>query len=91
MAYSPTDNLYAVDVVRADAKLGGVYRLEAAEKDGRQTCRAVKIAGAERPTALAFGPDGAMYVTAIGPRQAPGTPSTGVLLKITPKTDAAKF
>ncbi|WP_428306290.1 hypothetical protein [Lacipirellula sp.] len=91
LAYSPTDNLYAVDVVRADAKLGGVYRLEAAEKDGQQTCRAVKIAGAERPTALAFGPDGAMYVTAIGPRQAPGTPSTGVLLKITPKTDAAKF
>ncbi|BBO35294.1 hypothetical protein PLANPX_4906 [Lacipirellula parvula] len=91
LAYSPTDNLYAVDVVRADAKLGGVYRLDSAEKDGKQTCRAVKIAGAERPTALAFGPDGAMYVTAIGPRQAPGTPSTGVLLKITPKTDAAKF
>lgn len=91
LAYSPTDNLYAVDVVRADAKLGGVYRLDSAEKDGKQTCRAVKIAGVERPTALAFGPDGSMYVTAIGPRQAPGTPSTGVLLKITPKTDAAKF
>ena len=89
LAYSGTDNLYAADVVRADAKLGGVYRLDAAEIDGQQTCRAVKIAAAERPTAIAFGPDGAMYVTAIGPRQAPDGPPTGVLLRITPKAGPA--
>ncbi|WP_145434920.1 hypothetical protein [Lacipirellula limnantheis] len=91
LAYSPTDQLYAADVVRADAKLGGVYRLDAAEVDGRQTTRAVKIAAAERPTALTFAPDGAMYVTAIGPRQAPDGEATGVLLKITPKNDPVKF
>ncbi|MBL9161545.1 MAG: hypothetical protein JNL18_02265 [Planctomycetaceae bacterium] len=91
LAYSATDLLYAVDVVRADATLGGVYRLDAAEVDGRQTTRAVKIAAAERPTALTFAPDGAMYVTALGPRQAPDGEPTGVLLKITPKNDAVKF
>jgi len=88
LAYSPTDQLYAADVVRADATLGGIYRLDAAEVDGQQTTRAVKIAAAERPTAIVFAPDGAMYVTAIGPRQAPDGQPTGVLLKITPKTDA---
>jgi hypothetical protein len=91
LAYSPNDRLYAVDVVRADATLGGVYRLDAAEADGQQTTRAVKIAAAERPTALAFAPDGAMYVTAIGARQAPDGEPTGVLLKITPKAEVAKF
>ena len=90
-AYNPNGGLYAVDVVRADVELGGVYRLDAAEVDGQQTTRAVKIAAAQRPTALAFAPDGAMYVTAIGPRQAPDGQPTGVLLKITPKTDAQKF
>lgn len=85
LAYSPTDNLYAVDVVRDDAKLGGVYRIDAAEVEGRASSRAVKIATAERPTALAFGPDGALYVTALGTRQAPNGDPTGVLLKITPK------
>lgn len=89
--YNPNGGLYAVDVVRADAELGGVYRLDAAEVDGQQTTRAVKIAPAQRPTALAFAPDGAMYVTAIGPRQAPDGQPTGVLLKITPKNDSAKF
>lgn len=88
LAYSPTDNLYAVDVVRADPALGGVYRIDAAQVEGRASCRAVKIAPAERPTALAFGPDGAMYVTALGTRQAPDGAPTGVLLKITPKTSA---
>ena len=91
LAYSPTDNLYAVDVVRADPALGGVYRIDAAQVEGRASCRAAKIASAERPTALAFGPDGAMYVTALGTRQAPDGEPTGVLLKITPKTDSAKF
>jgi hypothetical protein len=91
LAYSPTDQLYAVDVVRVDAKLGGIYRLDAAEVDGQQTTRAVKIAIAERPTAIAFAPDGPMYVTALGSRQAPDGAPTGVLLKITPKAEATKF
>ena len=88
LAYSPSDQLYAVDVVRADATLGGIYRLDAVEVDGQQTTRAVKIAAAERPTALVFAPDGAMYVTALGPRQAPDSQPTGVLLKIIPKAAA---
>ena len=36
--------------------------------DGRESCRAVKIAAVVRPTALAFAPDGALYVTAFGDR-----------------------
>ena len=51
----------------------------------------MKIAAAERPTALCFAPDGAMYVTALGTRQSPDGEPTGVLLKITPKNDGVKF
>jgi hypothetical protein len=48
----------------------------------------VKIAAVERPTSLAFTADGSLYVTAFGDRNDPDAPSTGALLKITPKEGA---
>lgn len=66
LAYSPSGQLYAADFSWHDAQAGGVYRLDDARVDGRQTVRAVKIASVVRPWALAFAPDGTLYVTALG-------------------------
>jgi len=85
LAYSPGGDLYALDFAAAKPSEGGVYRLEAATVDGRETCRAVKIASVLRPTALVFTPDGALYVTARGDA------ADGKLLKITPQDDAPKL
>jgi hypothetical protein len=91
LAYSPTGDLYAVDFAWADAEAGGVYRLEAAQVDGRESCRAVKLASAVRPTSLAFTPDGSLYITAFGERTDPDAAPTGVLLQITPKAGGPKL
>jgi hypothetical protein len=91
LAYSPAGELYAVDLARHRADQGGVYRLDAAVVDDRESCRAVKIAAVERPAALAFAPDGALYVAALGARDDADQPPTGVLLKVTPGPEAAKF
>lgn len=91
LAYSPSGDLYALDFAHADPKSGGVYRIDAADVDGRQSARAVKIAAIERPTSLAFTPDGVLYVTAFGEPTDPKEPPTGQLLKITPGADAPKL
>jgi sugar lactone lactonase YvrE len=92
LAYNAqSGDLYATDFAWAKPEAGGVYRLEAIEVEGRQSCRPVKIAPAMRPTALAFTPDGSLYVTAMGARNTVDEPPTGVLLKITPKDAKAKL
>ena len=82
LAYTPkTGNLYAVDAAWMDAENGGVFRIDDASQPGAPKCVAVKIADALRPSGLAFGPDGALYVTAIG--ELDDAAPQGVLLRIT--------
>jgi hypothetical protein len=82
LAYSPrTGNLYAADAAWMEPKNGGVFRVDAANEPGASKCVSVKIAEAVRPSGLAFGPDGALYVTAFGDPDE--TSSAGVLLRIT--------
>jgi hypothetical protein len=84
LAYSPAGDLYAADFSASDPREGAIYRIEATQVEGRESCRPVKIARALRPTALLFTPDGALHATALGPRTNSDDPPTGVLLKITP-------
>jgi hypothetical protein len=87
IAYSPAGDLYVADFAASDPQAGGVYRLEAAQVDGRESCRAVKIASAQRPTALAFTPDGMLYVTTLG--DAGG--STGSVIRIAPNENTPQL
>ncbi len=91
LAYSPSGDLYALDFAHANPKSGGVYRIDAADVNGRQSTRAVKITAIERPTSLAFTPDGVLYVTAFGENAGAGEAPTGLLLKISPGADVPKL
>lgn len=71
LAYSPTTGcLYAADFG------GGIYRIDDASEPGHPACQAVKIADVSRPTALAFAPDGNLYVTTFGSKDDDGTLTT---------------
>ena len=91
IAFSPGGDLYATDFADAAVDEGGVFRLEAAEVDGRESCRAIKIAAVVRPTSLAFAFDGTLYVTALGKYEDAGAKPTGALLKVSPKGNAPKL
>jgi DNA-binding beta-propeller fold protein YncE len=68
LAYNPsTGALYAADFAR------GIYRIDDASQPGSPACRTVKVADANRPTALAFVPDGALYVLTFGTSEDNGT------------------
>jgi hypothetical protein len=68
LAYSPTSgSLYAADFA------GGIHRIDDASEPGRPACRSVQIADVSGPTALAFAPDGALYVVTFGSDKDDGT------------------
>ena len=81
LAYSPkTGKLYAADFAWADTTQGGVYELTI-EGDA---CKATKVLGLDRPTALAFDKDGALLVTVFGTGKDTGDKPKGGLLRIEP-------
>jgi DNA-binding beta-propeller fold protein YncE len=84
LAYSPKGQLYAVDFVWMDTTKGGLYQLIAEKNNGEQTLKTEKLASLDKPTAMAFGKDGSLYITVIGTaKEGEGKPS-GKLLKIAP-------
>jgi serine/threonine protein kinase len=63
LTYSPKGHLYALDFAWTDLSQGGLFRLD---NDGAGGVNAVKIASLDKPTAMAFGTDGSLYITLIG-------------------------
>jgi hypothetical protein len=77
LAYSPkTGLLYAVDASWREPTAGGLYRLDAAFSEGKQSIHVIKISPLDRPTALAFDEEGTLYLTALGSQ-----PKAGKLMK----------
>jgi hypothetical protein len=80
LAYSPkSGNLFVANSPTTGDGRSGIYRIDGVVRPEAAACAAVKIADVHSPTALAFAPDGALYVTASG-----GTEgiNAGALLKL---------
>ncbi len=75
LAYSPRGQLYALDFAWADTKQGGLFQILA---DGDKGVRTKKIVELDKPTAMAFDAEGALYITVIGEEK------KGKLLKVAP-------
>ena len=86
LAYSPkTKQLYALDFAWMSSGDGGLYRLDRTNAGGKQGVKATKILALEKPTAMAFGKDGELYITVVGPKKdSENAPKEGALLKIAP-------
>jgi DNA-binding beta-propeller fold protein YncE len=80
LAYSPKRQLYATDFAWMDTTEGGLFQIVAQREGDKQGVKAEKIAALDKPTALAFGADGALYITVIG--TAEGGKKGGKLLKV---------
>jgi DNA-binding beta-propeller fold protein YncE len=85
LAYSPkTGLLYATDFAWMKPDEGGLFRLDAAPTQSGGV-KVTKITSLDKPTALAFAPDGTLYITVIGPKgESENAPKQGKLLKIAP-------
>jgi hypothetical protein len=80
MAYSPkSGNLFVVARAHAN-KEGGLFRIDNASKPDERQIAIAKLADIELPTAMAFAPDGALYVTTLGDD---AEDDGGALLKVT--------
>jgi len=61
LAYSPTTgSLYAADFA------AGLYRIDDASQPGKPACNPVRLADIKQASALAFAPDGSLYVVTFG-------------------------
>lgn len=89
VAYSPKGDpedrqLYALDFSWHDTTQGGLFQLIGESSEGEMTVKTHLIANLDKPTAMAFGDDGTLYVLVIGTDADGGSEDSGMLLKITP-------
>ncbi len=68
VAFNPKkkNQIYATDFAWHDTSQGGLFRLVPKKDGDTQTVEAKKVVGLDKPTALAFDKDGALYITVIG-------------------------
>ena len=85
LAYSPKKQLYALDFAWMATGEGGLFRLDKSTANGAQGVKATKIVSLDKATALAFGKEGELYITVVGPKKdSENAPKEGSLLKIAP-------
>lgn len=75
IAYSPRGQLYVLDFAWNDTKQGGLFQILADTKEAAKTQKIVEL---DKPTAMAFDAEGALYITVIGEEK------KGKLLKVAP-------
>jgi hypothetical protein len=81
IAYSPkSGNLFVANSPTTGDGGAGIYRIDRVARPDAAACKVVKIANVRSPTAIAFAPDGALYVTVSGESK---DKSSGQLLKLT--------
>jgi DNA-binding beta-propeller fold protein YncE len=85
VAYHPKSGLlYVTDFAWLEPGEGGLFRVDRGVKDSDKPIEVKKVVALEKPTAMAFAPDGTLYVTVIGtPKEDETAATTGKLLKIT--------
>jgi len=83
LAYSPTGRLYAADFAWMAPAAAGVYRLDST--GDKKSVKSAIISKLDKPSALAFGKDGALYVTVFGTAKKGSKKKPGSLVKITGK------
>lgn len=67
LAISPkTNRVYAVDFSSVAPEQGGLYRLDLIDDEGETVCKATRLMPLDRPSALAFTPDGTLFVATWG-------------------------
>lgn len=65
LAYSPRKQLYVLDYAWADTTQGGLFQI-LKDTTSETGMRVKKILALDKPTAMAFDADGALYITTIG-------------------------
>ncbi len=81
LSYNPGGaHLYAVDFAWMETTAGGLFEL-ITEPGGQITPN--KIVALDKPTALAFGPEGTIYITLFGSAAEGSTAPTGKLVRVT--------
>ena len=80
LAYSPSGKLYAIDFAWMDAAQGGLYRLDTKVDGDKLEVKAEKVVSLDKATALAFTPDGKLYVTVFGTAKEGAKEAPGQLL-----------
>lgn len=80
-AYGPNGNLYVADFSWANPDQGGLFQVTVSGRGRQATLKTSRIASLPKPTAMAFAPDGSLYVTVYGEG---GDQPTGKLLRREP-------
>ena len=84
LVYSPEKQLYAVDFSWVDPAQGGLFRLERSGQRAADSCHAERMLTLDKPTALAFGDDGSLYITLFGTAAEGSENPAGQLIRIPP-------
>ena len=76
--------LFALDFAWLPDREAGLYRLDKVGTGDGQTVNAIKITALDKPSAMAFAPDGTLYVTVFGTAKDGDAQKPGKLLKLHP-------